>query len=151
MVIELGDMILGIDQKVIDIFMSFTQDDESKPEAGGILIGYYIDDYSFYISDISTPTQDDRGSRFNFIRLSSIILLLWTSEIHRQINTNMINKLKSNEIRLTFNEIKQFMLDDSFIFNMRYEVLQLLISHLFFYIADYFKASSELLTEKKNK
>ena len=68
MVIELGDMILGIDQKVIDIFMSFTQDDENKPEAGGILMGYYIDDYSLYVSDISTPTEDDRGSRFNFIR-----------------------------------------------------------------------------------
>ena len=68
MVIELGDMILRIDQKVIDIFNSFIQDDRNKPEAGGILMGYYIDDYSFYVSDLSTPSENDKRSRFNFIR-----------------------------------------------------------------------------------
>lgn len=67
-VIELSDMILRIDQKVFDVFTSFIQDDELKPESGGILMGYYIDDYSFYISDLTTPSERDRRSRFNFIR-----------------------------------------------------------------------------------
>lgn len=31
-------------------------------------MGYYIDDYSFYISDISTPSENDISSRFNFVR-----------------------------------------------------------------------------------
>ena len=68
MVIELGNLILRIDQKVIDILTSYIQDDEDKPEAGGILMGYYIDDYSFYVSDSSTPSENDKSSRFNFFR-----------------------------------------------------------------------------------
>ncbi len=68
MIVELGDMIIRFDQKVINIFKRFIQDDEVKPEAGGILMGYYIDDYSFYISDLSTPSENDKSSRFNFIR-----------------------------------------------------------------------------------
>ena len=68
MVIELGDIILTIDQKVLEIFRSFIQDDENKPEAGGVLMGYYIDDYSFYISDLTIPAQSDISSRFTFIR-----------------------------------------------------------------------------------
>ena len=68
MVIELGDIILRIDQKVIDIISSFIQDEKDKPEAGGILMGYYIDDYSFFISDLTVPSNYDKSSRFNFIR-----------------------------------------------------------------------------------
>ena len=68
MIIELGDIIIRFDQKVINIFKRFIQDDENKPEAGGILMGYYIDDYSFYISDLSTPSENDKSSRFNFLR-----------------------------------------------------------------------------------
>ncbi len=68
MVIELGEIIIRIDQKVINTFIDFIQDDEDKSEAGGILMGYYIDDFSFYISDLSTPSANDKSSRFNFIR-----------------------------------------------------------------------------------
>ncbi len=68
MVIELGEMLLRIDQKVFDKVKTFIQDDEYKPEAGGILLGYYIDDYSFYITDFSTPSENDKSSRFNFLR-----------------------------------------------------------------------------------
>lgn len=68
MVIELGDLILRINPKVIDVFTSFIQDDEDKPESGGILMGYYIDDYSFYVTDLSVPSERDSSSRFTFIR-----------------------------------------------------------------------------------
>lgn len=68
MLVELGDMILRIDQKVVDTFKLFIQYDEAKPEAGGVLLGYLIDDYSFYVSDLSTPTEDDKSSRFSFVR-----------------------------------------------------------------------------------
>lgn len=68
MVIELGDIILRIDSKVMDIILSFIQDEKDKPEAGGILMGYYIDDYSFFISDLTIPSNYDKSSRFNFIR-----------------------------------------------------------------------------------
>jgi integrative and conjugative element protein (TIGR02256 family) len=67
-VLELGDIILRIDQKVFNVLMSFIQDKKDKPESGGILIGYYIDEFSFYISDLSIPSEKDKKSRFNFVR-----------------------------------------------------------------------------------
>lgn len=68
MIIELGDLILRIDRHVTDVLSSHIQNDEYKPESGGILMGYYIDDYSFYISDCSTPSKRDKSSRFHFLR-----------------------------------------------------------------------------------
>lgn len=68
MLIELGDIILRVDPKVMELLLKFVQDDHTKPEAGGILIGYYIDDYSFYITDLSIPTENDTSTRFSFLR-----------------------------------------------------------------------------------
>ena len=67
-VLELGDIILRIDQRVFDKVISFIQDKKNKPESGGILMGYYIDEFSIYISDLSIPSEKDKSSRFNFVR-----------------------------------------------------------------------------------
>lgn len=68
MLIELEDTILRIDERAIQLMMNFIQDDHIKPESGGILMGYYIDDYSFYITDLSTPSESEKSSRFTFVR-----------------------------------------------------------------------------------
>lgn len=68
MLIELGNVNIRFDPKVIELLLKFIQNDDTKPEAGGILIGYYIDDYSFFITDLSIPNQNDLGTRFSFLR-----------------------------------------------------------------------------------
>ena len=67
-VVELDDITLTIEANVMYKFLEYIQDTNLKPESGGILIGYHIDEYSFIITDISTPTDDDTCSRYNFIR-----------------------------------------------------------------------------------
>ena len=67
-VVELDNITLTIEVDVINKFLEFAQNTNFKPESGGILMGYYIDEYSFIITDISTPTDDDICSRYNFIR-----------------------------------------------------------------------------------
>lgn len=68
MIIALGDIILRIAPNVVEVLEKFVQNDNNKNEAGGILIGYYIDDYSYYISDLSTPKVGDISTRFSFLR-----------------------------------------------------------------------------------
>jgi integrative and conjugative element protein (TIGR02256 family) len=67
-VVELDDVSLTIESGVLSKFAEYIQNTDCKPESGGILMGYYIDEYSFIITDISTPTDDDICSRYNFIR-----------------------------------------------------------------------------------
>ena len=67
-IIELDGITIKISKSVINNMMKFKQDAFEKPEAGGILIGYYIQNNSFSITDITTPTLYDKSSRFNFIR-----------------------------------------------------------------------------------
>lgn len=67
-VVELDDIILTIKPNVMYKFLEYIQNTNLKPESGGILIGYYIDEYSFIITDISTPTDNDTCSRYSFIR-----------------------------------------------------------------------------------
>jgi integrative and conjugative element protein (TIGR02256 family) len=67
-VVELDDITLTIEANVMYKFLEHIQDTNLKPESGGILIGYYIDEYSFIITDISTPTDNDICSRYSFIR-----------------------------------------------------------------------------------
>lgn len=66
--IELGDIYLTIANNVFKKLQTYVQDHIDKPESGGILIGYYIDNYSFFISDISTPSDDDVAARYSFVR-----------------------------------------------------------------------------------
>lgn len=67
-IIELDDMTVKIEEAVINKMLEFKQDTTDKPESGGILIGFYIEDNSFTITNITTPSAQDVFSRFNFIR-----------------------------------------------------------------------------------
>ena len=67
-VIELDDMTVKIEETVINKMLEFKQDTKDKPESGGILIGFYIEDNSFTITNITTPSDQDVFSRYNFIR-----------------------------------------------------------------------------------
>ena len=65
---ELGDLSIKISEEVFEKMKSFIQDENHKPEAGGILIGHYLEDNNYSITDVSSPSELDKSSRFNFIR-----------------------------------------------------------------------------------
>lgn len=62
------DITLKIYAKALLNMKEYTQNCTSKPEAGGVLIGYYIEPNNFVITNISTPSLLDRSSRYLFIR-----------------------------------------------------------------------------------
>jgi len=66
--IELDCFVLKITEQAFDKMLRFKQDTWKKPESGGILLGYYIEDSSFTLTDVTIPTDLDKSSRFNFIR-----------------------------------------------------------------------------------
>ena len=55
-------------EEVLKRLETFIQDDNVKPESGGILVGYFIEPDTFSVTDISTPSKKDKASRFGFIR-----------------------------------------------------------------------------------
>ena len=65
---ELGELSIKISEEVFEIMKSFIQDENHKPEAGGILIGHYLEDNNYSITDVSSPSELDKSSRFNFTR-----------------------------------------------------------------------------------
>ncbi len=67
-VIEIEDIVLTIEANVVKKMLNFLQDSVCKNESGGVLVGYYIDSFSFVITDISTPSERDKSSRYSFHR-----------------------------------------------------------------------------------
>ena len=65
---ELGNLSIKISEEVFEKMKSFIQDEKYKPEAGGILIGHYLEDNNYSITDVSSPSKLDKSSRFNFTR-----------------------------------------------------------------------------------
>ncbi|MFL9837111.1 Mov34/MPN/PAD-1 family protein [Flavobacterium sp. ST-75] len=68
MEILIGSIKLKIAESVFDNIYPFIQDDNIKPEAGGILLGYYITSEEFCIIEISLPCVEDKATRYSFIR-----------------------------------------------------------------------------------
>lgn len=68
LVIELEGLSIKISFEVLEKMFHYIQDDNNKPEAGGILIGHDLEDNNFSITDISIPSVYDKSSRFNFTR-----------------------------------------------------------------------------------
>jgi integrative and conjugative element protein (TIGR02256 family) len=68
LVIELEDLSIKISFEVLKKMFHYVQNDNNKPEAGGILIGHDLEDNNFSITDISIPSVYDKSSRFNFTR-----------------------------------------------------------------------------------
>lgn len=67
-VIELDGVTVKIKEAVLIEMLEFKQDKIEKPESGGILIGFCIEDNSFTITNITTPSAQDVSSRCNYIR-----------------------------------------------------------------------------------
>lgn len=65
---ELGALFVKISGEVLKKMKTFIQDENHKPEAGGILIGHYLENNNFSITDVSIPSELDKASRFNFTR-----------------------------------------------------------------------------------
>ncbi|MFD0836666.1 Mov34/MPN/PAD-1 family protein [Mariniflexile aquimaris] len=65
---KLGNLSIKISEEVFEKMKSFIQDENHKPEAGGILIGYYLEDNNYSIIDSSLPSRFDKSSRYNFTR-----------------------------------------------------------------------------------
>lgn len=65
---ELGDISIKISEEVFEIMKSYIQNENHKPEAGGILIGHYLENNNFSITDVSLPSAYDKSSRYNFTR-----------------------------------------------------------------------------------
>jgi integrative and conjugative element protein (TIGR02256 family) len=65
---ELGNLSIKISKEVLEKIKYFIQNENHKPEAGGILIGHYLEDNNYSITDVSTPSEFDKSSRFNFTR-----------------------------------------------------------------------------------
>lgn len=68
LIIELGGLSIKISFEVLEKMFHYIQNDNIKPEAGGILIGHDLEDNNFSITDISIPSVYDKSSRFNFTR-----------------------------------------------------------------------------------
>lgn len=58
--VELGDIYLTVDQLAFEKLKLYIQDLHCKPESGGILMGYFIDEFSYYITDITIPSKSDK-------------------------------------------------------------------------------------------
>lgn len=66
--IDLSPVMVRISRELISGMSSFIQDDNKKPESGGILIGYYQEKDSYIITDFTQPRNGDKQSRYEFIR-----------------------------------------------------------------------------------
>lgn len=66
--IDLNLIMVRISRELILAMASFIQDDNKKPESGGILIGYYQEKGSYIITDFTQPRNGDKQSRYEFVR-----------------------------------------------------------------------------------
>lgn len=66
--LKLDSVSVKILKDVFERMFAYIQDKANKPEAGGILLGYYFNKNNFSIIDISLPNKEDRASRYGFIR-----------------------------------------------------------------------------------
>lgn len=66
--LEVNNITVKIADSVLNEMLLFKQDSAIKAESGGILLGYFIDESIFTITNITTPTAYDKSSRYNFIR-----------------------------------------------------------------------------------
>jgi hypothetical protein len=65
---EFGCLYIKISEGVFEKMKSFVQDENHKSEAGGILMGHYLEDNNYSITVVSSPSELDKSSRFNFTR-----------------------------------------------------------------------------------
>lgn len=70
MIISLWDTNLKFLPKAFHKMQAYIQDNHSKEEAGGIMLGYCIDKNNFSIIEVTVPNKGDKRSRYSFWRSS---------------------------------------------------------------------------------
>jgi len=89
--IDFDEIMLRIHPEVILIFEKYKQEGINKKESGGVLSGFYLDDYSYRITDASEPTKLDKSSKFSFNR---------AKESAQDFINNLFRKSKGKKIYL---------------------------------------------------
>tara|TARA_R110002153_G_scaffold81146_1_gene205856 strand:+ start:293 stop:784 length:492 start_codon:yes stop_codon:yes gene_type:complete len=68
MTILLGDINFKILPEAFHKMQDYIQDNDTKKEAGGILLGYCLDENNFIIIEVTIPNKEDKRSRYSFLR-----------------------------------------------------------------------------------
>ncbi len=89
--IDFDKVMLRIHSEVILIFEKYKQEGINKKESGGVLSGFYLDDYSYRITDASEPSKLDKSSKFSFNR---------AKESAQEFINNLFKKSKGKKIYL---------------------------------------------------
>lgn len=66
--IRTDGLVVKIPIELLKALLIYVQDDNNKPESGGVLVGYYIESNIYSITDVSYPSDEDISSRFSFNR-----------------------------------------------------------------------------------
>lgn len=91
MTIRIGDTNFKILPTAFHKMQAYIQDDDSKEEAGGIMLGYCMDGNNFTIIEVTMPNKADKRSRFGFWR---------TSALHQRFLNKLFKKSKGKSIYL---------------------------------------------------
>ncbi|QIG88513.1 hypothetical protein G6R40_02490 [Chryseobacterium sp. POL2] len=68
LLVDFDVIMLRIYSEVILVFKKYKQEANNKNESGGVLSGFYLDEYSYRITDASVPTELDRSGKYFFNR-----------------------------------------------------------------------------------
>lgn len=91
MTIHLGETNLKILPAAFHKMQAYIQDNDAKEEAGGIMLGYCIDENNFTILEVTVPNKEDKRSRYGFWR---------TSFLHQRILNRLFKKSNGKSIYL---------------------------------------------------
>lgn len=74
--------VIQFSRNVIDVLQGFRQGDNESKESGGILLGrILLNETDFIVDRVSTPTQDDKATRFSFFRpvklAQKLVIKVW--------------------------------------------------------------------------
>lgn len=70
--------------KVQNLLLEYIQDSKVKNEAGGILLGQFVEDH-YYLMRVSEPSQFDKASRYSFERNREVAQIIADYEF---VNSN---------------------------------------------------------------
>ena len=91
MTIRLGDTNLKILPAAFHRMQAYIQDDDFKEEAGGIMLGYCMDENNYCIIEVTMPNMGDKRSRYGFWR---------TSVLHQRLLNGFFKRSKGKNIYL---------------------------------------------------
>jgi integrative and conjugative element protein (TIGR02256 family) len=81
MIVTIRDKRIALAANVLDIFVGHIQDDQTKMEVGGILLGQVNSEY-ILVSRASLPSKHDKSSRCGFIRNKEVAQLIVDYEFY---------------------------------------------------------------------